>query len=176
MSEEIINLNQCGDGIAINIQNDCDDTHITINGTCSDNVNIEQSGSSVISVNGRYGIVTLTKDDVGLSNVDNVSVYGNFVPLSANINANVSGYLPLSGGTMTGVLSTTSTININDFTISGENLNSGIREIIPIDNFIKVFYQDSVKYFKMYNVDLYKFLVDEYGTQIVTENDLYFVV
>jgi hypothetical protein len=45
--------------------------------------------SSVISVNGRYGVVTLTKEDVGLGNV-----------------INTSNYLPLSGGAVIGNIDT----------------------------------------------------------------------
>jgi len=45
--------------------------------------------SPVISVNGRYGVVTLTKEDVGLGNV-----------------INTSNYLPLSGGAVIGNIDT----------------------------------------------------------------------
>jgi hypothetical protein len=164
MNEEIIKLNQCDDEVVVRVQGGCD------------NININTGGTSVLSVNGRYGAVTLTKDDVGLSNVDNVSVYANFIPLSSAGNI-FSEYLPLSGGTLTGKLSTTSTIDIKDVTFTGETLQyDTIEQITPLDQFLKIIVNGSVKYLKLYDVDILDYWVDEFGTQIVAENGTYLMV
>jgi len=127
MNEEIINIDKCGDNITIDVGG---------------------AASAVISVNGRFGYVTLNKTDVGLFNVDNTSdldkplsnatifaltssvnwdgVYNQVYSTSSSwINQKVvnyahSNFIPLTGNSiLTGKLSSTSDLYVWGNIVSG---------------------------------------------------------
>jgi hypothetical protein len=179
MNEEIIDVAGCGDKITI----DVGATGI----------------SSVISVNGRYGYVVLTKDDVGLGNVDNTSDWDK--PLSREsiialgnrpfwdaaytsiyVNSAIwtetaqrlELYLPLSGGTLNGDLHVDGTVSVGDVVFTEEYVTDPTaiaRNYFQTNTFLKVFVNGSVpRYIPLFQFDLYETWIDEFGNYIVTEN------
>jgi hypothetical protein len=100
MSEEII----------ININPSASDS-IVIDATspAPENIQVTPILSNVASVNGKTGVVVLDKNDIGLDQVDNTSDLNK--PLSySTLNYTHQYFLPLSGGTVVGNISSNDTI------------------------------------------------------------------
>jgi hypothetical protein len=87
------------DNIVINITPASPNRVDVTTDTTSNNVNVVASSSPVVSVNGKTGSVVITKDDIGLDQVENINVSTNFVHLS--------------GDTMTGNLEANNIISKN---------------------------------------------------------------
>jgi hypothetical protein len=110
------------DNIVINITPASPNRVDVTTDTTSNNVNVVASSSPVVSVNGKFGSVVITKDDIGLDQVENINVSTNFVHLSGDV--------------MTGGLSA-------DGTITAYNLAT--------NNQIQFLANDTVKVYQYYN-------------------------
>lgn len=86
---------------------------------------------AVASVNGKTGIVELTKADLGLGNVDNTADADKPVSTAQQtaIDAAVASYMPLAGGTFTGAITITADGSVINAAVAPGNLrlrNSGL--------------------------------------------------
>jgi hypothetical protein len=155
MNEEIINVAGCGDQVTVEV------------GTCS----------PVISVNGRYGYIMLSKSDVGLDQVDNTSDWDKPLSLATTLalaNApywditytslfansaiwtqaveDMKLYLPLSGGRMSGDLTfePAKVIALGDVVLTDEYVPEPLniaRQYRQLNEYIKIFVNGSVPRF-----------------------------
>jgi hypothetical protein len=87
-------------------------------------VYVEISPSAVTSVNGQTGIVTLTKSDVGLGNVDNTSDLNK--PISNATQTALNAKVAKAGDTMTGPLNMSALSENIQFSVYGLNASQGI--------------------------------------------------
>jgi hypothetical protein len=135
-----------------------------------------------LTVNGDIKSNSVIYDNIGNSLQWN-SVYSTLCSTSgtyASLDYLNSNFLPLSGGNLTGTVSSNSdfyakTIGIGDIKITDDivdDTNDNIISISSTNVFLKIVMNDgSLKYLRLYDLQTTAFWITEDGNQIVTENN-----